>query len=284
MLMTSGFFLLFHYFRTSFSGDCTYFAARRINMIVLLSPSKNLHNQPKTSPDVSLPRFPEETVKLIETLKKQSPKSLQKLMDINDKLAQLNVNRYQQFEWPHTLKNATSAAFTFRGEVYLGLDVNTMNKATLDATNKRIRILSGLYGLLRPFDLIQPYRLEMGVELKVGRNKDLYHFWGDKITTLLNQDIETSKAKEIINLASQEYSQSIKREKLNVPITDIQFLEDRNGKLQFLSYNAKRSRGWMARYIAEHKIKSSKALRGFDLHGYGFREELSDDKKMVFVR
>ena len=253
-------------------------------MLILLSPSKNLHNIPKKAHRYTLPRFPEETAKLIEVLRKQTPKSLQKLMDINDKLARLNVERYHQFTWPHTPDNATTAMYTFRGEVYLGLEANTMTTAEADAADKRIRILSGLYGLLKPLDLIQPYRLEMGTELKVGKAKTLYEFWGDKITDLLNQDTAESNSKEIINLASQEYSAAISTEKLQVPVIDIQFLEDRNGKLQFLSYNAKRSRGWMARYIVDQKIKKSKDLRGFDLQRYQYREELSEPKKMVFVR
>jgi len=253
-------------------------------MLVLLSPSKNLHNVPVKAHRHSLPRFPEETIQLIETLRKQTPKSLAKLMDINDKLAALNVKRYQDFSWPITNDNATTAMYTFRGEVYLGLEANTMDKTVVEAADKRIRILSGLYGLLRPLDLMQPYRLEMGVELKVGKAKNLYQFWGDKITDLLNADLAETKSREVINLASQEYSLAVKTEKLSVPTFEIQFLEDRNGKLQFLSYNAKRSRGWMARYIVEKKIKSSKDLKGFDAQGYGYREDLSTERKMVFVR
>ncbi len=253
-------------------------------MLILLSPSKNLHNKPKEAHHFSLPRFPEETGELIDVLKKQTPKSLQKLMDINDKLAKLNVERYHQYSWPHTQENATTAMYTFRGEVYLGLEANTFTPAEADEANKRIRILSGLYGLLRPLDLIQPYRLEMGSELKVGKAKSVYQFWGSKITDLLNEDIASSKSKEVINLSSQEYSAAIQTDKLSVPVIDIQFLEDRNGKLQFLSYNAKRSRGWMSRYIVYQKIKNSKELRGFDLHGYQYREEFSESKKMVFVR
>lgn len=253
-------------------------------MLILLSPSKNLHNHPQEAHRYSLPRFPEETFLLIETLKKQTPKSLQKLMDINDKLAKLNVERYHQFEWPHSPQNATTAIYTFRGEVYLGLDAKSWAKAQAEEADKRIRILSGLYGLLRPLDLIQPYRLEMGVELKIGKSKSLYDFWGNKITDLLNADIKDAGAKEVINLASQEYSAAVDFGSLSVPATDIQFLEERNGKLQFLSYTAKRSRGWMSRYIIVNKIKSSRDLRSFDAEGYSYREDLSTPQKMVFVR
>ncbi|HUR31008.1 MAG TPA: peroxide stress protein YaaA [Saprospiraceae bacterium] len=253
-------------------------------MLVLLSPSKNLHKQPKEGQRYNLPRFPDETINLIDVLKKQTPKSLQKLMDINDNLAKLNVDRYHQFTWPHTTHNAASAMYTFRGEVYLGLDANTMTNTQAEEADKRIRILSGLYGLLKPLDLIQPYRLEMGVELKVGKAKSLYEFWGSKITDLLNRDIIETKSKEIINLASQEYSLAIKPELLTVPIIDIQFLEERNGKLQFLSFIAKRTRGVMARFIVENKIKSGKDLQLFDVQGYAFRTDLSDGRKMVFAR
>lgn len=205
-------------------------------------------------------------------------------MDINDKLATLNVERYHQFTWPHTTENATAAIQTFRGEVYLGLEAATLSTAELNYSNKTIRILSGLYGILSPLDLIQPYRLEMGIALKHGKSKSLYEFWGDKITQRLNADLKEGGFKEIINLASQEYSMTVHAEKLDAPMTDVQFLEERNGKLQFLSFNAKRSRGWMARYIVQEKIKSSKALKKFNAHGYVFREDLSEGKKMVFTR
>lgn len=253
-------------------------------MLVLLSPSKNLYNQPKEAHRYSLPRFGDESLILIEALQKKSSRSLQKLMGINPKLADLNVERYHQFQWPHTTANATPALNTFRGEVYLGLDAATMTKVVVEEADKRIRILSGLYGLLKPLDLIQPYRLEMGVELKAGKNKSLYQFWGSKITELLNSDLKETGAKEIINLASIEYSAAIQKDKLNAPVIDIQFLEERNGKLQFVSFTAKRSRGWMARYIAEKKIKKSNDLKGFDLHGYSYRQELSEDNKHVFIR
>jgi cytoplasmic iron level regulating protein YaaA (DUF328/UPF0246 family) len=253
-------------------------------MLVILSPSKNLHNHPKKYSRSTLPRFHDETLALMKALQKQTPPSLQKLMDINEKLARVNVERYQQFTWPHSSSNATSAIFTFRGEVYQGFDANSLSEKEIEEANKRIRILSGLYGLLRPLDLIQPYRLEMGVELKIGKSKSLYDFWGDKITRLLNQDLAEIKSKEIVNLASQEYSMALMRDQLNATFTDIQFLEERNGKLQFLSFNAKRSRGWMARHIIEKKIKKVADLRGFNDHGYQFREDLSENQKLVFVR
>jgi len=253
-------------------------------MIVLLSPSKNLHNTPQPAHRFSLPRLTEDSAVLIESLKKLKPEKLQKLMEINSNLATLNYNRYHTFSLPHTSDNATAAIYTFRGEVYLGFEANTMTKAQADQADKYVRILSGLYGVLRPLDLIQPYRLEMGTELKVGKTKDLYGFWGNKITDLLNADIAETKSKEVINLASQEYMGAVNQSLLKAPVIDIQFLEDRNGKLQFLSYNAKRSRGWMARYIVDHKIQKSSALKGFAEQGYSYREDLSDAKKMVFVR
>jgi cytoplasmic iron level regulating protein YaaA (DUF328/UPF0246 family) len=253
-------------------------------MIILLSPSKNLHNIPKAAHRSSLPRMPEESQQLIDSLRKFTPAKLQRLMDINDKLANLNVSRYQQYQWPHTEQNATNSIYTFRGEVYLGFDAGTMSEAQAELADQRIRILSGLYGVLRPLDLIQPYRLEMGTELKVGKAKSLYSFWGSKITDLLNADIEATKAKEVINLASQEYFTAIDTSKLSVPVIDIHFLEDRNGKLQFLSYNAKRSRGWLARFITDNRIKKSSELKGYLEHDYTYREDLSELKKMVFVR
>ena len=255
-----------------------------VPMIILLSPSKNLHNVPKPAHRYSLPRLPEQSEVLIETLRKLTPAKLQKLMDINDKLASLNHNRYLLYHWPHTEEDATAAIYTFRGEVYLGFEANTMTEAQMEMADQRVRILSGLYGVLRPLDLIQPYRLEMSTELKVGKAKTLYDFWGSRITDLLNEDIAAAKAKEVINLASQEYIAAVDANKLIVPMIDIHFLEDRNGKLQFLSYNAKRSRGWVARYIVDNKVKKSSDLKGYNEHGYFYREDLSEPKRMVFVR
>lgn len=253
-------------------------------VLILLSPSKNLHNHPQEAHRYSLPPFPEESLLLIQSLKKLSAASIGKLMDINENLARLNRERYHRFSWPHTPENATAAINTFRGDVYLGFDAATLSKAQMEEADKRIRILSGLYGLLRPLDLIQPYRLEMGTELKIRKAQNLYEFWGNKITQRLGHDATETKSKEIINLASQEYSRTVFPELLHVPVIDIHFLEDRNGKLQFLSFNAKRSRGWMARFIVEHKIKKSTDLQAFDLHNYTYRPELSDPKKMTFVR
>ncbi len=154
-------------------------------MIVLLSPSKNLHNIPQPAHRHSLPRMPEESAMLIESLKKLKPAQIQELMDINAQLANLNYNRYHTFAWPHTADNSTAAIYTFRGEVYQGFDANTMTKAQAEQADKYVRILSGLYGVLRPLDLIQPYRLEMSTALKTGKAKNLYQFWGKKITDLL---------------------------------------------------------------------------------------------------
>jgi len=253
-------------------------------MLVLLSPSKNLHAQPKPAHRLSEPRLPEESRKLIETLRKLKPGAVGELMHINEKLAGLNAARYQSWSWPHTPENATAAIYTFSGDVYQGFQAQTMTRPQAEQCDKTVRILSGLYGLLRPMDLIQPYRLEMGTELKVGRTKNLYGFWGERITELLKQDIESAGAKEVINLASQEYTRALDLKALGVPVIDIQFLEDRNGKLQFLSYNAKRSRGWMARHIVDHKVRRSRDLRGFIEEGYSFREEMSGPEKLVFVR
>ncbi len=262
-----------------------YFARPiRPGMIVLLSPSKNLHQVPNQAHRYSLPRMPEESAKLIRALQKLTPGDLQALMEINDKLARLNYNRYRAYQWPHTPAQATAAIYTFRGEVYQGFDANSMTQAQAEEADQHVRILSGLYGVLRPLDLIQPYRLEMGTALPVGRAKDLYRFWGSKIRDLLVEDILAAKAKEVINLASQEYMLAVHPGTLPVPVIDIQFLEERHGKLQFLSYNAKRSRGWMARYIVDHRIRRSGDLNTYSDHGYQYRPELSDHKKMVFVR
>ena len=253
-------------------------------MIILLSPSKNLHTTPKAAHRYSLPRLPEASTQLIRALQKLKPADLQELMGINEQLARLNYNRYHTYQWPHTPENATAAIYTFRGEVYLGFDATTLTPTQAESADSRVRILSGLYGVLKPLDLIQPYRLEMSTSLKVGRTKDLYAFWGNRITELLMKDINETKSKEVINLASQEYMAAVQVDHLNVPVIDIHFLEERNGKLQFLSYNAKRSRGWLARYIADHQIKKSAELKAYTEHDYAYRADLSGPKKMVFVR
>jgi cytoplasmic iron level regulating protein YaaA (DUF328/UPF0246 family) len=253
-------------------------------MLVLLSPSKNLHNKPQAAHRYSLPRLPEQSQTLIHALQKMTPKALQKLMDINDKLAALNAARYKAYSWPHTPENSTAAIYTFRGEVYLGFEANTMTQQQAERADKQVRILSGLYGVLRPLDLIQPYRLEMGSELRVGKTPNLYAFWGKSITELLAADIQDTGSKAVINLASQEYAAAVQPELLGVPMIDIHFLENRNGKLQFLSFNAKRSRGWLARFIVDNHIKKSSDLRGWTEHDYTYDAALSTPKKMVFVR
>lgn len=262
-----------------------YFAGcNRHTMIILLSPSKNLHQIPKTAHRYSLPRLPEQSAQLIKALQKLKPADLRERMDINEQLARLNYNRYHAYQWPHTPENASAAIHTFRGEVYLGFDANTLTQQQAESADSCVRILSGLYGVLKPLDLIQPYRLEMSTALKVGRAKDLYAFWGNRITALLMEDIYETKSREVINLASQEYIAAVHIDRLNVTVTDIHFLEERNGKLRFLSSNAKRSRGWLARYIVDHQIKKSAELKTYREHDYTYRADLSGPKKMVFVR
>jgi cytoplasmic iron level regulating protein YaaA (DUF328/UPF0246 family) len=254
-------------------------------MIALISPSKDLNYKsefPVASKD--LPRLFDQSKIILEVIKKKKVKDLMKLMDISTKLAEENVRRYEVFSESFTKENSRPAVFAFAGDVYRGLEAYTLNKVQLNYCQKHLRILSGLYGLLRPYDLIQPYRLEMGIPLKVNKHKDIYSFWGSTITELLQKDIEESKSKHLINLASQEYFEAIKVKELKVPVINIHFREYKNNKLSFVSYTAKKARGLMAKYMALENLKSADELKGFNLENYQHDSGLSSAADWYFIR
>jgi hypothetical protein len=253
-------------------------------MIITLSPAKSLDFSPSNIKTYSSPRLLEHSERLVDALKKKTPKKLQDLMSISLDLAELNVERYNTFHTPFTLENAKQALLAFSGDVYLGLEAATMTEDEVKLANQKIRILSGLYGLLRPLDLIQPYRLEMGTKLKTRRGPNLYKFWGDRITGLLNKDILESQSMHVLNLASNEYWKSVNRKKLAVPVIDADFLENRNGTYRFISFTGKKARGHMARFIIENKISQPSDLRAFDYDGYIYHEEMSTEQKFVFTK
>lgn len=253
-------------------------------MIITLSPAKSLDFSPSKLNTFSMPRLLEHSERLVQALKKKTPKKLQNLMSISLDLAELNVERYHSFKTPFTPENAKQSLLAFNGDVYLGLEASTLSEDELNLANQKIRILSGLYGLLRPFDLIQPYRLEMGTKLKTRRGPNLYKFWGDRITDLLNEDVLESQSKFIMNLASNEYWKSVNRKKLSVPVIDADFLENRNGTYRFISFTGKKARGQMARFIIENDIDDPNHIRAFDHDGYIYHEEMSTEHKFVFTK
>lgn len=254
-------------------------------MLIVLSPAKTLdYDTPATTDLSTQPDFVKRSAELIEILRQQSPAQIGSLMKISDQLATLNVNRYAEWSTRFTPKNAKQAMLAFNGDVYEGLDAGSLDAGQLDYAQTHIRILSGLYGLLRPLDLMQPYRLEMGTRLANPAGKDLYAFWGDEITQAVKAQIEATKAEALVNLASEEYFKAIRPRLLNVPVITPVFLDWKNGQYKIISFYAKRARGLMARYATIKKLKRVQALKKFDVEGYAFDEAQSDATNWVFKR
>ena len=254
-------------------------------MIILLSPAKTLNFAPiDTGATSSSVRFTEEPVQLVNKLKKMSLKGIRELMGISKDLASLNKQRYESFDINTIDEKGKEALLAFNGGVYQGLDAETLNSAALEYAQDHVRILSGLYGLLRPLDRMHEYRLEMGTSLPVRRKKNLYEFWGDKITNTLQQDLDNTESNVIINCASQEYFKAINKEKIKGRIVDVHFKEMHNGKLKFISFNAKKARGLMTRYAIDHSITVADELKAFDYEGYRFDSELSSENEWYFTK
>lgn len=253
-------------------------------MKIVISPAKSLdydREYPKLKQ--TQPQFLEQAVKLNKILAKKRPKALTDLMGISDKLAELNWERNQKFETPFTLENARPAIYAFNGDVYQGLDAYTMPTRKMEKLQEILRILSGLYGVLRPLDLIQPYRLEMGTPLKVGRKKNLYEFWKKTVTENLNSELEEGEL--FINLASNEYFGAVDAKTLKVPVITPVFKDWKNDKLKVISFFAKKARGSMVRYIIDKNVKTLEDLRGFDYDEYMYSEERTVNKnEPVFIR
>ncbi len=252
-------------------------------MKLVLSPAKSLDFETQLPTNKTIqPQFLEQSLRLNKALKTKSPKSLSKLMSISDKLADLNYQRNQEFTVPFTEDNARPAMFAFNGDVYKGLDAYTIPKDKLELTQNTVRILSGLYGVLKPLDLIQPYRLEMGTKLKVGTKDNLYQFWKKDIVHALNEELEEDEL--FVNLASNEYFKAIDKKALKVPVIDITFKEFKNGKLKIISFFAKEARGLMARYIIDTNAKTLDDLKKFNYDNYQFDGKLSEENHLVFTR
>jgi cytoplasmic iron level regulating protein YaaA (DUF328/UPF0246 family) len=257
---------------------------KRIVMKILLSPAKSLDFETKVpSEKYSEPIFLSEAEKLNAVLKKKSKKQLRDLMGISEQLAALNFQRYQDFATPLTQENARQAVYAFSGDVYVGLDAYSIQQNKIGKLQDSVRILSGLYGVLKPLDLMQPYRLEMGTDLKVNTKKNLYEFWGDKITKALNAEITDDEI--VLNLASNEYFKAVNSKKLKGKLISPAFKDFKNGKLKIISFFAKKARGLMARYVVDNDIKKYDDLLGFDTDGYKYsKEETISDDKPVFLR
>ncbi|MGW9685604.1 peroxide stress protein YaaA [Flagellimonas sp. 2504JD1-5] len=253
-------------------------------MKIVISPAKSLNFESELpTSKYSQPQFLEASKKLNAVLAKKKPKALSKLMSISDNLAELNWQRNQQFSTPFTIDNARPAVYSFNGDVYQGLDAYTIPENKLDALQDTLRILSGLYGILKPLDLIQPYRLEMGTQLKVARKKNLYEFWKKQLTDYLNEELEDGEL--FINLASNEYFGAIDEKGLKVPVVTPIFKDWKNDKLKVISFFAKKARGSMVRYILDKNVKTMEELKGFDYDGYLFSAEHTlKENQPVFVR
>ena len=256
-------------------------------MLTIVSPAKSLdYSSPVKTKKHTEPTFLNEAEQLIGKLRTLKPADLSSLMNISDALAQENFHRYESWERPFNLKNARQAIYAFKGDVYLGLKAEEFGAADLNFAQKHLRILSGLYGLLRPLDLMQAYRLEMGRQFGVNGSKNLYEFWGSKITKALDIELDNQayKRKVLINLASNEYFSSVKSKTLDSEIITPQFRDWARGEFRVLSFFAKKARGEMAAFIIKERINSPCKLKEFNIDGYRFSKEESSDTKLVFKR
>jgi len=254
-------------------------------MLTLLSPAKTLDfDTPPTTDKASSGIFLQRSAQLIDVLRKYSPQELGALMKLSDKLSELNVQRYHDWQLPFNKDNAKQAVLAFKGDVYTGLKADRLTAKQLDFTQDHVRILSGLYGVLRPLDLIQPYRLEMGTKLKNPKGKDLYTFWGDDITDALNKELEQHQQKVVVNLASNEYFSAVKPKQLQAELITPVFKDEKNGKYKIISFYAKKARGLMTRWMVEKGIDSPAKLHKFDVAGYRFSDEESTEDTLVFKR
>ncbi|BAO45606.1 peroxide stress protein YaaA [Thiolapillus brandeum] len=254
-------------------------------MIVTLSPSKGQDFEtPVVLDNATLPAMLDDSLLLIEELRRFNAAQVRQLMDVSENIARLNVDRYQSFSLPFTPDNARPALFAFKGDVYRGIPVEEYDPEDLEFAQQHLRMLSGLYGCLRPLDLIQPYRLEMKTRLKNPRGDNLYQFWGDRLTLCLNQELKKQKEPTLVNLASNEYFKAVKPRLLEGRLLNIAFREEKNGKARVIAVFAKRARGMMTDYIIRNRIEASEALKNFDMEGYAYSEADSDDKQWVFKR
>ena len=254
-------------------------------MLAILSPAKTLdYETPLKTKLNSQPIYGRESNQLIKTLRTFEPFEVASLMKISDKLADLNHKRYVEWRNKPAENKTRPAALAFKGDVYQGLEAESFNDNDLKFAQRHLRILSGLYGLLRPLDVIQPYRLEMGTKLKTSKGQNLYDYWGTKLTTGLNEALKESKEGTLVNLASNEYFGAVQPKLLEGSLLNIGFKEKRNGQLKFVSFSAKKARGLMAKFIIKERLKNPDDLKNFDLEDYKFNKKLSSELDWTFSR
>ena len=254
-------------------------------MLFLLSPAKSLdYDTPPHVATYTKPLFTRQSAHLIEVLKTQTPQQISTLMKLSDALAGLNVARYEAWSSKFTAKNSKQAVLAFNGDVYEGLDAKTLGEQQLEWAQGHVCILSGLYGVLRPLDWMQPYRLEMGTQLANGHGKNLYQFWGSQIADYLNERAAADTSPVIVNLASEEYFKAVDRKALKPRVVNCVFEDFKGGKYKIISFHAKRARGLMVRYAIERQLLSVNKLEGFDAEGYRFEPAVSEPDRLVFRR
>ncbi|XAW89971.1 peroxide stress protein YaaA [Vibrio sp. CDRSL-10 TSBA] len=254
-------------------------------MLIVVSPAKTLdYESPLPSERYTQPELTEHSKQLIEVCRKLTPADISELMKVSDKIAGLNVARFAEWSETFTTDNARQAIFAFKGDVYTGLEAETLSEDDLSYAQSHLRMLSGLYGLLKPLDLMQPYRLEMGTKLANERGSNLYQFWGNIITDKLNEALSEQGDNVLINLASNEYFKAVKPKALDAQIITPVFKDCKNGQYKVISFYAKKARGMMARYIIENRIESVKQLEAFDTAGYYFAADESTPTELVFKR
>lgn len=254
-------------------------------MLIIISPAKTINEEPvNLEIPVSSPEFINEASEIVQVLKKYSPIRIGKLMSINPKLAQLNYERYQEWQLPFSVDNSKPSVFAFNGDVYNGLKVEEYSNDDLLYAQQHLRILSGLYGLLKPLDLIQSYRLEMGTKLKLKRKKNLYEFWGKKLTLSLNSLLKSNQQDTLINLASNEYYKAIQASGLSYNIITPIFKDYKNGSYKFMSVFGKKARGLMASYIIKNHLEDPEQIKLFEEDGYYYNDQLTEGNEWVFTR
>lgn len=254
-------------------------------MLIVLSPAKSLNfEEAAPAEQPTIPDFMKDTRLLIKGLRKLESPEIKALMSVSDNIAELNRKRYKDFRSPHHEANAKPAINVFRGDVYLGMEAWNFSEEAYAFAQDHLRILSGLYGLLRPLDLMQPYRLEMGTSFATDRGKNLYQFWGDKLTRRINRTLKEQGDDILVNLASNEYFSALKVKKVKARIITPAFLDWKNDQYKMISFFAKKARGMMAKFIIENQLSDPEDLKHFNVAGYGFHPELSEGDKWVFAR
>lgn len=254
-------------------------------MLILISPAKKLdYDTAPITEQHTQPDFLDDAQELIGVMRGYDAESVGQLMHLSEALSELNVQRYQDWSQPFNLQNAKQAILAFKGDVYAGMNADTFTEANLSFAQQHLRMLSGLYGLLKPLDLMQPYRLEMGTRLENPRGKNLYEFWGEQITNAVNSALKESRGDSIINLASNEYFKSVKKKQLQGQLITPQFKEYKDGTYKMIGIYAKRARGLMSRYIIENELTTPEPIQSFDWEGYQYNTELSSESEWVFTR